>query len=627
MRLVRERGFAARQYAFIPLPSTTPGERRAVLTGSAVSLCGLINVIARELSWRRSRGFVLTTLELETPVAVEGTTFGDYRLSNATLQALTGMGITNPTPIQAEVLPYLLDGRDVIGQARTGSGKTLAFSLPLIEVVDPRMKAVQALVLTPTRELAVQVAQVVEELGRGRGIRTLMISGGRSFGPQRDELRRGVHVVVGTPGRVLDLLNQGALWLDRVRFLVLDEADEMLDRGFAPDVERIIARTTPDRQTALFSATVPAWVKQTATKHLNNPVTVSITPEPGEVAQIEHTAFDIGDADKMRILEELLDERGEGSVIVFGRTKHGVTKLARRLQASGYPVAALQGNLSQNARDRVMEDFRNGQVPILIATNVAARGLDVSHVEQVINVELPESPELLTHRIGRTGRMGRQGQAITLLGPEDQVKWRRLERGFTRPVVRAPWRGAHAAVNETPAQHAAAAPAVTRQSSSRPAPARSPHPQAPARPTASRTAQEVSPARGNRPAQHAAPRAPRQEAPSMSRSPFPAQRDNGSDLDSRELLRRYGRDPRRPTWADSTRGDGPVIVAEPGAEQPRSTASGRQRRTFESECAGCGQVAETNFRPDPSRPVYCDSCYRAQKERRRAETEAAVTAS
>src|SRR5215207_3236146 len=286
----------------------------------------MISVITHTLSWRRSRGPVLTTLELEVPVAAEEITFGDYRLSNATLQALAGMGITSPTPIQAEVLPFLLDGRDVIGQARTGSGKTLAFALPLIEAVDPRLKAVQALVLTPTRELAVQVAQVVEALGTGRGVKTLMISGGRSFGPQRDELRRGVHVVVGTPGRVLDLLNQGAIWLDRVRFLVLDEADEMLDRGFAPDVERIIARTTPDRQTALFSATVPSWVKQTASKHLHDPETVTIVPEPGEVAQIEHLAFEIGASDKMQVLQDLLDHRGDGSVIVFGRTKHGVNK-------------------------------------------------------------------------------------------------------------------------------------------------------------------------------------------------------------------------------------------------------------------------------------------------------------
>ena len=317
--------------------------------------------------------------------------------------------------------------------------------------------------LTPTRELAVQVAGVIDELGAPRGLKTLMISGGRAFGPQRDELRRGVHVVVGTPGRVLDLLNQGAIWLDRVRFLVLDEADEMLDRGFAPDVERIIARTTPDRQTALFSATVPSWVKQTASKHLHDPETVTIVPEPGEVTQIEHLAFEIGNNDKMQVLQDLLDHRGDGSVIVFGRTKHGVNKLARRLQADGYPVAALQGNLSQNARDRVMDDFRNGQVPVLVATNVAARGLDVSHVAQVINIELPESPELLTHRIGRTGRMGRQGQAITLLGPEDLTKWRRLERGFTRPIRRTPWRGAKALLaNGNGNGHAEIAPGTTR---------------------------------------------------------------------------------------------------------------------------------------------------------------------
>src|SRR5215212_7278732 len=394
----------------------------------------------------RKRDIFLSMSEPYTNHAGEAPlSFGDYRLSNASLTVLTGMGISDPTPIQAAVLPLLLDGRDVIGQARTGSGKTLAFALPLVEVVDPKLKKVQALVLTPTRELAVQVAGVIDELGSPRGLKTLMISGGRAFGPQRDELRRGVHVVVGTPGRVLDLLNQGAIWLDRVRFLVLDEADEMLDRGFAPDVERIIARTTPDRQTALFSATVPSWVKQTASKHLHDPETVTIVPEPGEVAQIEHLAFEIGNSDKMQVLQDLLNHRGDGSVIVFGRTKHGVNKLARRLQADGYPVAALQGNLSQNARDRVMDDFRNGQVPVLVATNVAARGLDVTHVAQVINFELPESPELLTHRVGRTGRMGRKGQALTLLGPDDGAKWRQLERGLGRRVPRRLWAGAAAA--------------------------------------------------------------------------------------------------------------------------------------------------------------------------------------
>jgi CxxC-x17-CxxC domain-containing protein len=534
--------------------------------------------------------------------------FGDYRLSNTSLTVLTEMGISDPTPIQAAVLPLLLDGRDVIGQARTGSGKTLAFALPLIEVVDPKLKKVQALVLTPTRELAVQVAGVIDELGSPRGLKTLMISGGRAFGPQRDELRRGVHVVVGTPGRVLDLLNQGAIWLDRVRFLVLDEADEMLDRGFAPDVERIIARTTPDRQTALFSATVPSWVKQTASKHLHDPETVTIVPEPGEVAQIEHLAFDIGNSDKMQVLQDLLDHRGDGSVIVFGRTKHGVNKLARRLQADGYPVAALQGNLSQNARDRVMDDFRNGQVPVLVATNVAARGLDVTHVAQVINIELPESPELLTHRVGRTGRMGRQGKAITLLGPEDMTKWRRLERGFTRPIRRAPWRGAKALLaNGNGNGHAEIESGTTTRVATLPVA----QVREAARPSARR------PVAASR--REAAPR--RESAPHQARATGRARQvtaDTAPELEGRELLRRYGRDPRRPDWVDAERG-----VASSAASRDATTGNGtpperRARRRHQSVCATCGQTAETSFRPDPSRPVYCDGCYHAVRESRRA---------
>jgi ATP-dependent RNA helicase DeaD len=531
--------------------------------------------------------------------------FGDYRLSNASLTVLAEMGISEPTPIQAAVLPLLLDGRDVIGQARTGSGKTLAFALPLIEVIDPKVRKVQALVLTPTRELAVQVAGVIDELGVPRGLKTLMISGGRAFGPQRDELRRGVHVVVGTPGRVLDLLNQGAIWLDRVRFLVLDEADEMLDRGFAPDVERIIARTTPDRQTALFSATVPSWVKQTASKHLHDPETVTIVPKPGEVTQIEHLAFDIGNSDKMQVLQDLLDHRGDGSVIVFGRTKHGVNKLARRLQADGYPVAALQGNLSQNARDRVMDDFRNGQVPVLVATNVAARGLDVTHVAQVINIELPESPELLTHRIGRTGRMDRQGQAITLLGPEDMTKWRRLERGFTRPIRRAPWRGAKALLaNGNSNGHAESASGTTRPVATLPAD------QAPeaARPSVRR------PAAVSR--REPAPR--RESTPHRARAtgrPTRGAADTAPELEGRELLRRYGRDPRRPDWVDAERG---VATATATRDAHGHAPERRARRRHQSVCATCGETAETSFRPDPARPVYCDGCYHEVRETRRA---------
>ncbi len=225
----------------------------------------------------------MTSTQFVDPVATESTpTFADYRIGVHALRALTKMGIETPTPIQEQAVPALLDGHDVIGQARTGSGKTLAFGIPAMELVDPSIKAVQVLVLTPTRELATQVAEVFEKLVEGRGITVGLLFGGRAAGPQRLMLRKGAQVIVGTPGRVLDMLNQGALWLDKVRYLVLDEADEMLDRGFAPDVERILGRTTSARQTALFSATVPDWVKKTADRHLNDPVSIAVDPGPEE---------------------------------------------------------------------------------------------------------------------------------------------------------------------------------------------------------------------------------------------------------------------------------------------------------------------------------------------------------
>jgi ATP-dependent RNA helicase DeaD len=385
--------------------------------------------------------------------------FADFRVSAATRQALAEMGITTPTPVQAATLPALLDGRDVIGQARTGSGKTLAFGIPGIEMADPRQRDVQVLILTPTRELAVQVGDVLEAVGKRKGLRVGLVFGGRPIGPQRTMLKEGVQIVVGTPGRVMDLLNQGALWLHKVRLLVLDEADEMLDRGFAPDVERIIARTTTARQTAFFSATLPDWVLKTAEKHLDEPEMISVDPNPEDVAPIEHIAYDVANGDKLWALRDLLDHRGDGTIIVFGRTKHGVRKLGKQLQAAGYPVGALEGGLSQNNRDRVMEAFRAGTVQILVATNVAARGLDIDHVAAVVNIELPETSELLTHRIGRTGRMGRRGQAITLLGPEDGAKWRQLEKGLGRRIPRAPWPGGQAALAATPEDLARALPA------------------------------------------------------------------------------------------------------------------------------------------------------------------------
>jgi ATP-dependent RNA helicase DeaD len=381
--------------------------------------------------------------------------FADLALREPTRAALAQMGFENPTPIQSQAIPPLLDGRDLIAEAPTGSGKTLAFGLPLAERVDPRRREVQALVLVPTRELATQVEQVLGALGRHHGFRTLVVCGGRSAVTQTQALRAGAQVVVGTPGRVLDLLQCGALRLGGVRYLVLDEADEMLDRGFAPDVERILARAPANRQTALLSATVPDWVRSTAAHHLQNPATVRDVPPPAAAPAIEHQVYEVQDAERLPALRTLLDDRGAGMTLVFGRTKHGVKALCRRLEALGYPVAALQGNLSQNARDRVMADVRAGQVPILIATNVAARGIDVDHIERVINYELPETPELFTHRVGRTGRMGRHGVAITLLGPTDFDRWKRFERSLGRALPRTRW----SAVAGTSPHAATAAPA------------------------------------------------------------------------------------------------------------------------------------------------------------------------
>jgi ATP-dependent RNA helicase DeaD len=368
--------------------------------------------------------------------------FADLDLRKTTHDALARVNITTPTPIQAGSLPVLLAGRDLIGQSRTGSGKTLAFGIPAVESVDPAIKTVQVLVLTPTRELAVQVGAVLHSLAEGTGIKTVLVYGGRAMGPQKDALRRGAQIVVGTPGRVADLYGQGDLRLDNVRFLVLDEADEMLDRGFGPQVTKILSWTPRDRQTALFSATMPAWVDDAARKHLRNPEHVAIQTTPAEAPAIDHVAYDVPTGGKMDALKDLLDARGEGQVIVFGRTKHGVKKLAKQLLAAGYPVAALQGNMSQNARDAVMADFRAGKIAILLATNVAARGIDVSAVDHVINFELPESSELLQHRIGRTGRMGRTGSAVTLLTDEDSDKWRQLMRGLGKQIPRKPWTGA-----------------------------------------------------------------------------------------------------------------------------------------------------------------------------------------
>ncbi|CAI8030081.1 DEAD-box ATP-dependent RNA helicase CshE [Geodia barretti] len=361
-------------------------------------------------------------------------------LDATTKTAISRMNISKLTPIQEKAIPHLMAGRDLIGQARTGSGKTLAFAVPMAEICDPSLRQVQAVVIVPTRELAMQVAGVIEALVSPRKIRVTLLYGGRSLKPEYIALRNGAQVVVGTPGRTLDHLRQRTLDLSAVRFLVLDEADEMLDRGFAHDVEAIIGRTPKERQTALLSATMPEWVSKTASKHLRNPVTVEVDAGLQAPPTVEHLVYTIRKSDKLEALRTLLDRREDAPVIVFGKTKRGVKQLARELDALGYPVGALQGNLSQKARELVMSGFRSGAAPILVATNVAARGLDFEGIGQVINYDLPDSEQLFTHRVGRTGRMGRAGEAVTFISEGDERKWREIERDLGLQFTKKPWK-------------------------------------------------------------------------------------------------------------------------------------------------------------------------------------------
>jgi len=360
--------------------------------------------------------------------------FAPFNLRHTSLEALEAAGISEPTPIQAEAIPILLAGQDIIGQACTGSGKTLAFGLPLVEHADPALAAPQALILTPTRELAQQVASVLSDIGKRCGLTVAVLYGGVGYGPQMEALERGSQIIVGTPGRTLDHLDRRTLVTSSIRFLVLDEADEMLDRGFARDVERILERLPSPRQTALFSATTPEWVHRVSAKYLRQPRVVSIDTDKPD---IEHSLVEAWSGDKFSILLSLLDQECEGATLVFGRTRHGVENLARRLNRLGYDVESLQGNLGQIARDRVVARFRAGHVPVLLATNVAARGLDMLNIDRVINYDMPDTSDLFIHRVGRTARIGRSGQAVTIMAATDLPKLKEIERelGYKLPRV------------------------------------------------------------------------------------------------------------------------------------------------------------------------------------------------
>lgn len=364
------------------------------------------------------------------------TSFVDLGLNDHILRAITELGYEEPTPIQARTIGSMLAGRDVIAQAQTGTGKTAAFALPIIERLDHGVPGVQALILTPTRELAVQVAEAINRYGKYSDVRALPIYGGQSYDVQIRALRRGVQIIVGTPGRLLDHLRRGTLSLDTVRTIVLDEADEMLDMGFIEDIEAILQMAPAERQAALFSATMPPPIVALARTYLRDPERITVETEQLTVPQIRQVYYLVADRDKLEAAARVLDMEMPQSAIIFCRTKAGVDELGERLQARGYAAEVLHGDLSQAMRDRVMRRFREGQVELLIATDVAARGLDIEHVSHVINFDIPMDPESYVHRIGRTGRAGRAGTAVTLVTPRERRMLHAIERLTGAPIQR-----------------------------------------------------------------------------------------------------------------------------------------------------------------------------------------------
>src|SRR4051812_37304332 len=372
------------------------------------------------------------------------TTFAELGLSEPLLRALQDVGYESPSPIQEQTIPLLLEGRDVIGQAQTGTGKTAAFGLPLLQSVDPSDDEVQALVLTPTRELCIQVTQALRTYGVHRGIDPVAVFGGAPIRTQQAQLRQGGQVVVGTVGRVLDLISRHSLMLHACRYIVLDEADEMLDLGFLEDVEKILSLAPGSRQTALFSATMPAEIRRLAERHLYNPETIKVKAATLTIDTVEQFYLEMKPQEKVDSLVRVLEAERPKQAIVFTRTKVRCEQLFRTLRDKGMNVKALHGDMSQGSRDGVMINFKGGRTTILVATDVAARGLDISTVTHIINFDVPTSPDVYVHRIGRTGRVGRSGRAITFVEPRQRRELEAIERHASTRI--SPWaEGAHVA--------------------------------------------------------------------------------------------------------------------------------------------------------------------------------------
>ena len=356
------------------------------------------------------------------------TEFDSLNLHPQLVQAIVERGYTTPTPIQAGLIPLMLAGADAIGQAQTGTGKTAAFALPILQNLEPGQKLPQALVLAPTRELAMQVADAFYEYGKHLGARVLAVYGGAPYGRQITRLNKGVDIVVATPGRLLDLLKRNAINLHLVKTVVLDEADEMLKMGFIEDVESILSETPDTRQTALFSATLPGPIRRLADKYMRDPQSVTIQREQVTAEMIEQRCYLVNQREKLAALTRLFEVEDISSALIFARTRVGTGELANELTVRGFPAETLNGDLSQEARERVLARFRNNQVKVLVATDVAARGLDIDDISHVFNYDLPDDPEVYVHRVGRTGRAGKTGLAISLVTPSEKRKISGVER-------------------------------------------------------------------------------------------------------------------------------------------------------------------------------------------------------
>jgi ATP-dependent RNA helicase DeaD len=361
--------------------------------------------------------------------------FAALALKPEVLKALADVGYESPSPIQAATIPPLLEGRDVLGQAQTGTGKTAAFALPILSRLELKPGKPQALVLAPTRELAIQVAEAFQRYAAHMpGLQVLPIYGGQSYGPQLHALKRGVQVVVGTPGRVIDHLERGTLDLSELAYLVLDEADEMLRMGFIDDVEKVLEATPPQRQVALFSATMPPPIRKIAQQHLKDPVEVTIKAATTTNTNIRQRYWFVSGLHKLDAMTRILEAEPFDAMIIFARTKQATEELAEKLQARGFAAAAINGDIAQAQRERVIQQLKDGKLDVLVATDVAARGLDVERISHVLNYDIPYDTESYVHRVGRTGRAGRSGEAILFVTPREKGMLRAIERATRQPI-------------------------------------------------------------------------------------------------------------------------------------------------------------------------------------------------